>query len=137
MVLRRAEREAAMLEVHSDHATSKMRALQHAPYAALHVWIPRVRLQIRMVAEVEIITGQAVTGRWEQVPEGARVSYGTQPEPGTPIQDVDAYDTPVAFDRFAVLCCHLIEIDLLHLEEPHRRAKFTRVDGWDGTWTAP
>jgi hypothetical protein len=137
VVLRRADQAAAALEVHTDCATSKVRALQQAPYAALHVWVPRAKMQLRLAAEVEMFTGDAALERWEQVPEAARMSYGTQPHPGTPIKQVDDYHTSITSGRFTVLYCRLTEMDLLHLGAPHRRAKLYRDDGWSGTWVAP
>ena len=137
VVLRAARRFAGVLEVHTDSRTAKMRALQAAPRAALHVWIPRAQLQIRAQTQVQILTGDTVEERWAKVPEGARVSYGTDPHPGTPIARVDAYNTPGARARFAVLCCEISTLDVLHLGASHRRAVFDRRDGFKGHWVAP
>ena len=137
VVLRAASWSEAMLEVHSDTDTAKMRALRTSPRAALHVWVPEARLQIRVAAEVEILTGDQTTERWTRVPVASRISYGTEPVPGTPIAHASDYATPGAQDRFAVLCCHIRGMDLLELGTPHRRARFTREDGWKGVWVAP
>jgi len=137
VVLRAAAQGAGTLEVHSDTETGKVAALQARPHAALHVWVPKARLQIRMDAQVEIRTGPQVSRAWQQVPPAARVSYGAEPAPGTPIADVADYAQNPDPARFAVLHCVLTRMDLLHLDTAHRRAVYARADGWQGTWVAP
>ena len=137
VALRCASRSQSVLEVHTDIETSKVVALQHNPKAAFHVWLPRADLQIRITTAVEIKIGADINQQWDFVPEGSRVSYGTQPTPGTPISDVYAYEKPSERERFAVLRCNVLEIDLVHLGERHRRAEFMREDEWAGTWLAP
>lgn len=137
VVLRAASRSAAILEVHTDIATAKVASLQASPVAALHVWLPRANVQIRVTADVDILTGDAVEGAWEKVPQGSRVSYGTEPAPGTVIDHVYAYDKPPKRDRFAVLRCAVREMDLVHLGGQHRRAVYVRDDDFAGQWVAP
>lgn len=137
VALRAAHRSAGFVEVHTDIATPKVAALRQTPFAALHVWIPRADLQIRLGASVEILTGDPVEEQWAKVPSASRVSYGTLPVPGVPIDQVHAYEKPADRDRFAVLRCHLMEIDLVHLGSKHRRAQYVAEDNWQGTWVAP
>lgn len=137
VALRLADREKSVVEVHTDTETAKIKALQRTPYAALHVWVPRARLQIRLNTQVEILTGGAVEPQWNRVPLASRVSYGTVPAPSVPIPDVYAYDKPAARDRFAVLQCYVTEIDLVHLGDKHRRAIYHLKEQWTGTWVAP
>ncbi len=137
VALRGASRSGSFLEVHTDIATAKIEALLNNPIAAFHVWLPRADLQIRLTAEVEILTGPDVDAQWERVPPASRVSYGTVPDPGTPIEDVYSYEKPADRDRFAVLRCNLSEIDLVHLGARHRRAAYFAQDGWAGSWLAP
>lgn len=137
LALRAARRGEGVLELHTDTETQKIAALRAHPEAALHVWIPRADLQIRALARVEVLTGEAVEEAWQQVPPQSRVSYGTQPAPGTPIARVFDYKKPPLRSRFAVLKCHLEEIDLVHLGERHRRALYLASDNWRGTWVAP
>jgi hypothetical protein len=137
VALRRADRHAALFEVHTDIATPKITALTQNPVASLHVWLPEAQLQIRLRGRVEIRTGPEVDAEWAKVPVASRVSYGTMPIPGTPIDHVHSYDKPALRDRFAVLTCHLTDVDLVHLETPHRRAVYSRDTGWQGTWVAP
>jgi hypothetical protein len=137
VALRAARQSDAALEVHTDIETAKVAALHHRPVAAFHIWLPRADLQIRLTASVTILTGPDVETQWAKVPSASRVSYGTEPAPGTSIAQVYAYEKPPTRDRFAVLRCLLTEMDLVHLGTRHRRAGFARKDGWQGTWLAP
>ena len=137
VALRGANRSAGIVEVHTDVETDKVRALRDLPVAALHIWLPRANLQIRMTANVNIHTGPDVEGSWTRVPPASRVSYGTLPAPGTPISDVYDYEKPPERARFAVLQCHLCKIYLVHLDTRHRRAIFKKDDDWKGAWVAP
>lgn len=137
VALRAAKRDAGIVEVHTDITTPKVASLRHNPIAALHVWVPAADLQIRLTADVEILSGAEVDAAWAQVPVASRVSYGTTPTPGTPIGHVYAYDKPALRDSFAVLRCHLTHIDLVHLPARHRRAIYVVSDNWQGTWVSP
>lgn len=137
VALRGASQSEGSVEVHTDIVTDKVTALRANPRAALHIWLPKADLQIRLSTQVRILTGDAVQAAWEKVPEGSRVSYGTLPDPGMPIDHVYAYEKPARRERFAVLACRVMLIDLVHLGERHRRGVFRRDDGWKGTWVAP
>lgn len=138
VVLRGASRAESTLEFHTDVETPKVAALRVTPFAHLHIWLPRADLQLRLSTRVEILTGNEVTPQWSKVPAASRVAYGTEPPPGTPIDHVHAYEKPAEQTRFAVLRCHLEEIDLVHLDkEAHRRARFMAQEDWRGTWLAP
>jgi hypothetical protein len=137
VALRHASGAEGIVEVHTDIATPKVQALGVVPHAALHVWLPKAKLQIRLTTSVEILTGEAVESEWAKVPTASRVSYGTEPAPGTPIGDVFAYDKPPVRERFAILRCRVDHLDLVELGERHRRAAFRRSDDWRGAWLAP
>lgn len=137
VVLRGADRAAATVECHSDTRTAKVCALRDNPHAALHVWSARHHLQLRLALRVEILTGDTVADRWEKVPPAARVAYGTDPAPGSPIDKSLAYEKPADPARFAVLLGHVTEMDVLHLGDDHRRALFAAQTQWRGTWLAP
>ena len=137
VALRAAVRSEGWVAVHTDIVTDKIISLRKTPRAALHIWLPKADLQIRLTAETEILTGDPVEDQWSRIPPASRVSYGTEPAPGTPIGHVYDYEKPPVRDRFAVLKCHLVRIDLVHLDTRHRRAVFERHDDWKGTWVAP
>jgi pyridoxamine 5'-phosphate oxidase len=117
--------------------TAKMEALKAHPFAALHVWLPDADVQIRLTARVEIMSGSGVEAQWARVPPASRVSYGTEPAPGTPIDHVYAYEKPSIRARFVVLRCLVDQVDLVHLGARHRRAVFAREQDWVGSWVAP
>ena len=137
VALRGASRFESVLEIHTDITTLKVFALEHNPYAAFHIWLPKADLQIRLTAFVEILTGADVDLQWAKVPPSSRVSYGTVPPPGTTIEEAYAYKKPAKQNRFAVLKCNLKEIDLVHLGPSHRRASFVCHNNWLGTWLSP
>jgi pyridoxine/pyridoxamine 5'-phosphate oxidase len=137
VALRGASKSLYTLEVHTDIATSKVVALKHSPKAAFLFWLPRTNLQIRITTTVDIQTGSTVDEQWDRIPVSSRVSYGTEPKPGTIISDVYAYEKPSKRERFAVLNCNMLFIDLVQLGERHRRASFRRENDWIGEWLAP
>lgn len=137
VALRAARRSQNRLEAHTDISTPKVASLAHHPWAQFHIWIPRADLQLRVTTRVEIVTGAEVQAQWDAVPAASRVSYGTAPVPGTPIDHVYAYDKPPVRDRFAVLSCDVHEMDVVHLGAQHRRALFRAEDDWTGQWVAP
>ena len=137
VVLRRAEREAATLEVYTDLTSDKVESLRATPRAALHIWEDKQRLQIRLQAQVEILSGDVVRDRWAKIGEGGRQSYGKIPTPGTALTDALDYEVTASFDAFAVLSCRIEAIDLVHLGDDHRRASYARADGWRGQWRSP
>lgn len=137
VALRGALRSAATLEIHTDLETPKVAALRKNPVASFHIWIPRADLQIRATTQVSILTGADVAEQWAKVPPASRVSYGTVPVPGTRIKHVFDYEKSADPDRFAVLQCRLLDMDLVHLGTQHRRASYTAKDNWVGVWVAP
>lgn len=137
VALRRVSQAQAMVEVHTDIVTPKVQSLRAFPKAGLHVWLPKADLQIRLTTHVDILTGEAVEDLWAEMPQISRVSYGTSPDPGTPIESVFTYSKPAVRERFAVLQCHINCIGVVELGAHHRRAEFTRDTEWRGVWLAP
>ena len=137
VVLRAAEKSAATLDIHTDLHSAKVAELRADPRAALHVWDAALHLQIRIDAEVEILSGTDVTDIWDRVPEASRLAYGSTPAPGQPIEDALAYAKSPDPDAFAVLRLSVQAIDAVHLGPDHRRARFIRDDDWAGQWLAP
>ncbi|MGR3540013.1 MAG: pyridoxamine 5'-phosphate oxidase family protein [Hasllibacter sp.] len=136
--LRRADRAAGEVEVHTDLGSCKVGELRADPRAALHVWDRRVQLQVRMRMTVDVLEGDAVADRWARIPAEGRLNYGGEPPPGTPIPHWRVHEAVVVPERFGVLLGRVHEIDAVVLgERPHRRALFRRADGWAGGWLAP
>ncbi|MEM9735118.1 MAG: pyridoxamine 5'-phosphate oxidase [Pseudomonadota bacterium] len=136
VVLRGAEPSMGRLEIHTDRASAKLAEATASPGATLLIWEERARLQIRLRAHLHEAPAEIQAERWARAPEGSRAVYRALPPPGTPIGapfELGESSEP----RFTVLWAEIQEIDTLHLGTPHRRALFTRADGWKGTWLAP
>ena len=137
VVLRKANQKNSTVQIHTDKTSKKVRDLSTNSNGALHIWLPKSRLQIRLNIIAKIQTGSDVKDLWDKVPERSRISYGTVPAPGTPIETPLAYQQPSNSERFAVLKCQVIKIELLHLGLHHIRAQFSASSDWKGTWLAP
>ena len=136
-VLRAADPVTATLDLHTDLRSAKVAALQAMPRAALHIWDQTAHLQIRLMADVTILTGDSVAATWAKVPETSRRAYTMTPAPGHPIPTALNYQSTPDKPFFAVLRCTVQAMDILHLGPEHRRAAFDRATGWAGTWLSP
>lgn len=130
LVLRAIHRDTNTLEFHTDSASPKVTDIAADPSIAIHVWIPKARLQIRARGTGQITNGDPHL--FAQLPPQAQANY-TGPIPGTPLPT----DTPQTDPRFARLLCTLTEIDALTLTDPHQRALFRASEAWHGQWIAP
>ncbi len=137
VAIRCADRAAHVLDAHTDIFSDKIASLKAHPRVAFHFWIEELRLQIRVQASVEILTGSDVAHLWAKVPQPSRQSYGITPAPGVPIPDALAYVKDPDQVSFAVLRCAIEHIDLVHLGQVHRRARFTKARDWIGEWLSP
>ncbi|SEN67653.1 pyridoxamine 5'-phosphate oxidase family protein [Palleronia pelagia] len=135
VVLRSASPSRHTLEVHTDSASAKVAELVADPRATLLFWDPKSNLQLRARVRVEMVAGDAEA--WEQLGEGARMNYGGTPSTGTSIGAPDAYDKTPARERHTQLIGHLQSLDAVYLGPEHRRALYSRDDGFAGTWLAP
>jgi pyridoxamine 5'-phosphate oxidase len=137
VVLRAADRTEGTLDIHTDIRSAKIVALRHTPTAQTLAWDFRAHLQIRATGTATILTGPEAAALWARVPEASRPAYGATPAPGTPIPHAADYGHTDGEAAFAVIRLNLTALDLLHLGERHRRAKFTRDDDWRGQWLSP
>ncbi|WP_447553557.1 pyridoxamine 5'-phosphate oxidase family protein [Vreelandella sp. EE22] len=137
IVLREADKQAATLATYTDIHSDKIGALRAHPAAALHIWHAEQKLQLRIEANVTILSGDEVSERWQRIPEHARTAYSCGPAPGEPIADSLAYTKTPAQSAFAVLWLEVQAIEALHLGQQHRRAVFKRADEWAGQWRVP
>lgn len=133
LVLRGVDRALSRLELHTDTASPKYAQIAADPRVAVHVWLPKPRLQIRARAVASLAPGDPAV--FQTLPPAAQANYGG-PAPGDPLtQGADPGRGDPA--RFARILCDLTEIDALLLAEPHRRALFAAESGWSGAWIAP
>lgn len=137
VVLRAADKQASNLEIHTDLHSTKVTELISTPFASLHVWDTAAHLQLRLEANVTILKGEEVAEIWTRVPEASRSSYGGSPAPGQPIPEALAYNKVPDPASFAVLQLSVHTIDVLHLGQRHRRARFERSANWEGVWLSP
>jgi pyridoxamine 5'-phosphate oxidase len=138
VVLRQADRALSAVSVYTDIRSAKITDLRQEVRAGLLVWEQKARLQIRLRVHVEIKSGETVAEQWRRVPEAARKVYGSEPGPGTPIGDPQQLKSLANPKAFAVLMCHVKEIETLYLgPDLHRRAKFSADSAWTGQWLAP
>lgn len=133
LVLRRADRTGARLELHTDAASPKAAQITADPRVALHVWLPKPRLQIRARALATLAPGDPAL--FANLPPVAQANYGG-PAPGSPLsgEQDPAQGDPARFTR---ILCQLTEIDALLLTDPHRRARYRADADWQGAWIAP
>jgi pyridoxamine 5'-phosphate oxidase len=130
LVLRAARRAEGVLELHTDALSPKVAQIAGEPRVALHVWVPKDRLQIRMRARAEVVPGDPAL--FASLPDAARANYGGAVPGGEPEKRTAEGDPA----RFALIRCTLLEIDALELSDPHRRALSVGPD-WQGRWIAP
>jgi hypothetical protein len=114
-----------------------MLLLKENPHAGIHIWLPKVNLQIQMDVDVEIKSGDITIPYWNNVPTNSRSAYGTIPSPGSVIESSISYEYSPDQKRFAVLICHIETIQLLLLGKKHIRAKFKKKTNWQGEWLSP
>ena len=137
VVLRAADPKAARLRVYTDRHADKVDEVQLTPKATVHVWDNVAHLQLRLIASVEVLIGPAVEPVWAQLSDHARQCYGFSPASGSAIDDGLAYAKQPSADSLAVLELTLQHMEVLHLGHRHRRARFSRLDGWSGQWVTP
>ena len=137
LVMRRSDRENNQIEFHTDTASSKILDLEETPRAGIHIWLPKVQLQIQMDVVVEVKVGDITIPNWRDVPTNSRIAYGTIPSPGTVIESPFAYDHAPYQKRFAVLVCHIRSIQLLLLRVKHICACYKKTNNWQGEWISP
>ena len=137
LVMRRSDRKNNQIDFHTDTASSKMLVLKENPQAGIHIWLPKVQLQIHMDVVVEIKFGDITIPYWNNVPTNSRITYGTIPSPGNVIDSPFAYDYVPDQKRFAILECHIESVQLLLLGVKHVRANYKKTNNWQGEWLSP
>ena len=137
LVMRRCDQKNNQIEFHTDTASSKMFALKENPRAGIHIWLPKVQLQIQMDVIVEVKVEDITIPYWRDVPTNSKVAYGTIPSPGSVIEGPFDYDHAPDQKRFAVLLCDIQSIQLLFLGVKHIRAHYKKTTNWQGERLSP
>lgn len=138
VVLRSVSRSAGTLEVYTDKRTKKVKDLEFDARATFCVWVSKADLQIRIKSLAVIISGSDVLPLWQSLSEPARRVYGGVPAPGVLLAHPSEHGVQPDPAVLTVQRCTISEIETLHLgDDLHRRARFTRAEGWHGAWCAP
>lgn len=137
VVLRSADPDKAVLRVYSDRNAGKVDEVLAHPHAAVHIWDNVAHLQMRILADVRIHSGESVIPIWDQLSAHAKACYGFQPASGEPVADGFAYEKWPEPAAFVVLELQIQQMDILHLGRKHRRARYSRSDNWMGQWVVP
>lgn len=136
--LRDVSRKDGRLVIYTDLASDKMVSLSKRAEAALSIWDPSRNFQLRLRTHVSIATGEEVAAHWQAMDGPARLAYGGEPSPGTPLETPESHQRLAKPERLAVLRCTVFQMDTVSLEMPcHRRALFDRSDNFRGRWIAP
>lgn len=136
LVLRQADRANGRIDLFTDGAAPKAAQIIADARVALHVWLPKPRLQIRMRAQATLAPGDP--DLFAQLPKEAQENYFGA-VPGSELGD---HGAPVADSpRFMMISCQVNGFDILDLNTPHRRARYVRTSAtdpeWRGQWIAP
>ena len=145
VVLRGVEESARRLWFHSDRRSAKIPALGLNPRAAVHVYHPGLKLQLRLCGQVSVHHDDAVAAAaWSRSSPAARRTYSIDPGPGSRISApaearLDALDEAASRAVFVVLILEVTQMEWLTLAASvHRRARFVWVEtGWESVWIVP
>ena len=127
--------KAGKLVFHTDLATPKCAEIAAEPRGSVVFW-NGADWQVRIKGRLSVDRGTEAA--WAQVPADARLVYGGDPAPGTPLARPADHRPAATPARFAEITLAADEIDSLWLgPSGHRRARFRRAERWQGTWIAP
>ena len=130
VVLRGCDSHARNLRFHTDTRSAKIAEMREQPHAALHFYDPGAKIQLRVRARLERLTGEAYDAAWDNTRPMSRECYQVTQAPGAPLSapaDVvfDAAATNDGADHFAPVVAHVRQIEWLYLAaRGHRRALF-------------
>lgn len=143
VVLRRADRHARELEIHSDARAHKLSQLRAAPRACLVFHDRAGQVQLRTWAHAAVHAGDAIARRgWDRLAVSSRRSYLAPRTPGEPtdapdpnlpeaVRDrlPDAAQAEPGFAAFAAVVLRVYRLEWLHLDRSgHQRARFEWAD---------
>lgn len=136
LVLRGANRESGTLQFNTHAASAKISELQEEPRASLLIWDPKARFQVRLACVVTIENG--TNAGWSAMRADELKLYGRDPLPGHMMADPELAQPTPDPGLFKRLSARIEQIDALHLgRDLHRRAVYTRQNGFTGGWIAP
>lgn len=142
LVLREARPDESRLIFYTDRRTPKVVEAHGNSHAALHIYDPKKRVQLRLSGVAEIVLeGPAWDKAWTRTKEGRVLDYAAETIPGTPIADpMDVGTQPtLASENFALLIFYYQLADFLSLgRDQHLRARVNfSVEPAQATWLVP
>jgi hypothetical protein len=143
LVLRGFDPARREVRLHSDARSGKVAALAREPRAALHLYDPTAKLQLRLAGRATLHGADAVAeAAWAASREMSRMCYAVEPGPGTPVAAPPAAPTDPAGGRahFTAILLRFDRLDWLELAHAgHRRARFDwdAADARAATWLVP
>lgn len=132
VVLRWADREQGVVEIHSDRRTQKIEDLSAQPRVELLAWDPETSVQIRILGPVGVhYMDDVAEQRWRNLDTYGYTIYRARTAPGTVVPEPMGIDVGLspeeAFRGFVVLRVQVTRLDWLELARGgHRRAQFLR-----------
>jgi len=144
VAIQNIKNDTSSIDFYADKTSAKMRSLKAQNSAAITVWDPSQFIQARLSVQVEILNNDLPEVRevWETLPSRIKLCYGSSPSPGSHIEHATSFEKKANFDDFAILRCHVLQMDLIYLDPidrfNDRRALLVKNgDDWDGSWLAP
>jgi pyridoxamine 5'-phosphate oxidase len=146
VVLRGFEAGAMTMRFHTDSRSDKVGELSRDPRIAAHFYDPAAKLQLRVEGVARVHRDDTIAdAAWAGSQPMSRACYAVQPAPGEAIVGAADYVLPVTPDEvlpgranFAAVVIAIETIEWLYLaHRGHRRAIFSRDDGWAGQWLVP
>lgn len=138
VVLRRADALLGQLDIYTDSRSPKVAQLRAQPLAQFVFWSARLSWQLRVRAQVVVIThGPQVDALWQLVRQSASAGdYLSVAVPGEPLAaDPGLGEAASPAVSFAVLRAQVLEMDWLELSRNgHRRAQ---VGAQTWRWLTP
>ena len=84
VVLRGCDPQTRNLRFHTDTRSAKIADMQKQPQAALHFYDPGAKIQLRVRARLELLTGEAHASAWDNTRPMSRECYQVTQAPGSP-----------------------------------------------------
>ena len=146
VVLRAVDRDARQLRFHCDARSDKFAEIAAAPRLAVHVYDAEAKIQVRAEGVGTLHRTDAFTdAAWNESRPGSLVAYGTEPAPGSAIEEGGAYSVPgegaaaAGQGNFAAVSVSVETIEYVFLAHSgHRRARFAFEAGrLEATWLVP
>jgi len=146
VVLREADAEQGLLRFHTDLRGAKVGELRREPRVAVHAYDPRAKFQVRVEGIADIHFDDAVADEaWGGSRQMSRACYGTEPEPGTPLDVFNGFRIPseeeeinAGRENFCAVLIRVATIETLYLDHAgHRRARFALGSATGSSWLTP